>query len=140
MKFTLKIDPDTEESVAVSARCRSPLVDQLESLATHGEYADRITAYKDDDMVRLKIKDIACISITCGKTFAVDRLSLITDIGIHAPVLYLGYILIYLLNGWLRSQRIPVVVFTTIFLLGFALIWLIIRTRTEQLNHAMRKR
>lgn len=73
MKFTLKIDPDTEESVAVSARCRSPLVDQLESLATHGEYADRITAYKDDDMVRLKIKDIACISITGGKTFAVDR-------------------------------------------------------------------
>ena len=46
--------------------------------------------------------------------------------GIHALVLYLDYILIYLLNGWLKQQLIPILVFTVIFVVGYAIIWLCI--------------
>lgn len=43
---------------------------------------------------------------------------------IHAAVLYLDYLIIYLLNNWLSVSRIWI--FTLCFAAGFALIWVII--------------
>ncbi|MBQ8797253.1 MAG: DUF3021 domain-containing protein [Oscillospiraceae bacterium] len=55
--------------------------------------------------------------------YQVEHLPLLSAILIHGGVLYATYILIYLLNGWLVSQLIPILVFTGIFIAGYALIW-----------------
>ena len=71
--------------------------------------------------------------------YQTDRLPLIIRILVHCAVLYLDYILVYLLNGWLKSQLLPILVFTGIFWAGFALVWFIIylftRKEIDQINH-----
>lgn len=74
--------------------------------------------------------------------YSVERLPLPTAILIHAGVLYLDYLLIYLLNGWLLSQLVPVLIFTTVFLTGYAVIWLLIylsiQAKTHRINQKLR--
>lgn len=55
-----------------------------------------------------------------------EKLPLPIAILLHAAVLYLDYLLVYLMNGWLKNDTTPIVVFTAVFFVGFALIWLLI--------------
>lgn len=70
--------------------------------------------------------------------YQVERLPLISAILIHGSVLYAAYILIYLVNGWLRQQLVPILIFTAVFVAGYAVIWLCIylitKDTTEKLN------
>ena len=54
-------------------------------------------------------------------------------------VLYIDYMGIYLLNGWLPVEKIGM--FTLIFIAGFAAIWLIIyatiRMKVNRINQKM---
>ena len=61
-----------------------------------------------------------------------EALPLATAILIHAAVLYLDYLIVYLMNGWLKNGAGPILIFTAIFFAGFALIWLIIRQVTKR--------
>ena len=67
-----------------------------------------------------------------------ERLPLISAILIHAGVLYLDYLIVYLLNSWLPRDLTGVGIFTAIFAVGFALVWLCIylsiRAKTRRLN------
>ena len=58
--------------------------------------------------------------------FTVERLPTFTAALIHGLTLYTVYIMIYLINGWLKSQIVSVAVFTGIFIVGYVIIWLII--------------
>ena len=73
-----------------------------------------------------------------------ERLPLMAAIGIHGCVLYAAYLATYLLNGWLDWGRIPVLVFTAIFAVGYLAIWAviyaIIRRRTAQVNALLKKK
>jgi hypothetical protein len=75
--------------------------------------------------------------------YQLEQLPLSIAIAIHCTGLYLSYILIYLLNGWLQRQLIPVLVFTAFFVAGYSLIWLIIylisRAQIKQLNRKLYK-
>ena len=55
-----------------------------------------------------------------------EQLPLPTAILLHGGALYLVYILTYLINGWLAGQLVSILVFTGIFIAGYALIWLVI--------------
>lgn len=83
--------------------------------------------------------------IVAGMTaiYQMEQLPLPTAILIHCAGLYVAYILIYLINGWLKQQLIPILVFTAIFIAGYALIWLMIYTftksKTEQINQKIKK-
>ena len=78
--------------------------------------------------------------IVAGMTaiYQLEQLPLPSAIMIHGAGLYLAYILIYLLNGWLKRQWMSILVFTGVFLLGYGVIWLLIYTftkaKTNQLN------
>lgn len=78
--------------------------------------------------------------IVAGMTaiYQMEQLPLPSAILIHGAGLYMAYILIYLINGWLKQQLIPILVFTAVFIAGYAVIWLIIysfiKAKTEQLN------
>lgn len=81
--------------------------------------------------------------IVAGMTaiYQLEQLPLICAILIHGAGLYIAYILIYLLNGWLKQQLIPIAIFTTVFIAGYAVIWLIIyavtKSKTEQINQKL---
>lgn len=70
MKFKLILDPKQEETVVVTAHCRTPLVEEIETLIS--KHADRIPGYTEDDIKMLSVSDIQCITVLDGKTYAVD--------------------------------------------------------------------
>ena len=82
--------------------------------------------------------------IVAGMTaiYQLEQLPLICAILIHGAGLYAAYILIYLINGWLQQQLIPISIFTAVFLVSYALIWLIIycveRSKAEILNKKLK--
>ena len=63
---------------------------------------------------------------------------------IHGSVLYGGYLVAYLLNGWLEWSVIPLLVFTGIFIIGYLVIWAviysIIRRDAEKINVLLMKK
>lgn len=82
--------------------------------------------------VSLGILSITFMAFTAGGITAIyqnDVLPLASSIMIHAAVLYLDYLIMYLLNDWLPRSEIGI--FTAIFAAGFALVWLIIYLCTK---------
>lgn len=81
--------------------------------------------------------------IVAGMTaiYQLEHLPLLSAILIHGAGLYAAYILTYLINGWLEQQLIPILVFSAIFIAGYAVIWLLIhiftKAKTEQLNRKL---
>ncbi len=75
--------------------------------------------------------------------YQIEELPLLYAILIHGFTLYLDYAVIYLVNGWLKDGATPFVVFTIIFILGFALVWgivyLFIRKDIEKMNRKLKK-
>ena len=72
MKFKLILDDQKEESVVVTARSRSELTDQLESLVMKYSGDDMIAAYTEDEQLMLKFSQIECVTVIDGKTYAID--------------------------------------------------------------------
>lgn len=94
--------------------------------------------------VALGILTIELLALVVGGMSAIyqqEQLPLATAILIHGGVLYLAYIVIYLINGWLKRQLIPILVFSSIFLGGYALIWAFIylfnKQRTKKINQSL---
>lgn len=79
---------------------------------------------------------IAFIAAGINAIHEMEQIPRAMAILIHLAVLYLDYLVIYLLNGWLAASGIGV--FTLIFVAGFALIWavilLVIRHQTNRMN------
>ena len=81
--------------------------------------------------------------IAAGMTVVYDneKLPLFIAILLHGVALYLDYILIYLLNGWLRAEWKPILVFSAAFVAGFTLVWLLIyfctRRSADRLNRKL---
>ena len=75
--------------------------------------------------------------------YQIERLPLMAAITIHGSVLYVSYMVTYLLNGWLMHQLVPILVFTGIFLAGYALVWGIIyfveKAKAEKINLMLNK-
>lgn len=84
--------------------------------------------------------------IVAGMTaiYQLEQLPLILAILLHGAGLYIAYILIYLLNGWLLRQLVPIAIFTAVFIAGYALIWLIIyfvtKNKTERINKKLNEK
>lgn len=72
MKFTLIIDKEKDEEVVATVHERSVLTDEIEALVMKYAGADRIPAYRDDDMKMLAFSNIECITVLDGKTYAID--------------------------------------------------------------------
>ena len=92
----------------------------------------------------LGILTIELLALVVGGMSAIyqqERLPLASAILIHGGVLYIAYIVIYLINGWLKRQIVPILVFSAIFLAGYALIWAFIylftKHRTKKINQSL---
>ena len=81
---------------------------------------------------------LAFIAGGINAVYKVERLPLFSAILIHAVSLYLDYIVIYLVNDWMKAEFLSLAVFSVCFFSGFAIIWafiyLCIKKKTEELN------
>ena len=82
--------------------------------------------------------------IVAGMTaiYQMEQLPLPTMILCHGGALYVAYILTYLLNSWLKNSLVPILIFSGVFISGYALIWLIIycveKARADKLNKLLK--
>ena len=93
-------------------------------------------------MAIVTITLLAFIAAGMTAIYQMEQLPLAIMILLHGGALYIAYILTYLLNGWLQSSLVPILIFTGIFFAGYALVWFIIylveRIKTEKLNKMMK--
>lgn len=91
----------------------------------------------------LTITGLAFVAAGMTAIYQMEQLPLPTMILLHGGALYLAYILTYLLNGWLRNQLTPILVFTGIFVVGYTIIWFIIycieRSKAKQINEKLKE-
>lgn len=93
------------------------------------------------NQVCIGIFSVAALAFIAGGLnvlYQIERLPLMVAILIHGVVLYFAYLGAYLLNDWLESGMMPILIFTVIFVVGYLVIWVIIyaiiRKRAEKLN------
>lgn len=102
--------------------------------------AGTVTAFTPNEVCVgiLSVTLMAFVIAGISMIYTVESLPLPSAILIHAGVLYLDYLLVYLLNSWLPRNWQAIGIFTAVFLSGFALIWLVVylcvRKSTNQLN------
>ena len=76
--------------------------------------------------------------------YQIERLPLPMAILIHGVVLYVGYLITYLLNGWVTLGVTPILVFSLVFVVGYIAIWAsvycVIRRKTRDLNAVLREK
>ncbi len=76
--------------------------------------------------------------------YQIERLPLMAAILIHGIVLYISYLVVYLINGWLQSSITPILIFTAIFIIGYMLIWaiiyFIIKRNTKKINEILKEK
>ncbi len=86
----------------------------------------------------LTVSFMAFIAAGITVVYRIEELPLLYATLLHGVALYLDYIMIYLLNGWLSKGILPFVIFTGSFIVGYALIWVIVylvmRKSTKKLN------
>ena len=91
----------------------------------------------------LSITLMAFIAAGITAVYQMEQLPLPGAIAIHAVVLYLDYLIMYLLNSWIPRDVTAMGIFSAIFFGGFALVWLIIyqfiKRDTDKVNKAMAK-
>ncbi len=91
----------------------------------------------------LTVTLLAFIAAGVTIVYQMEQLPLPSAILIHAGVLYLDYLLIYLLNRWIPRNAAAVGIFTAIFAGVFLLVWLCIylsiKAKTSRLNRILRE-
>lgn len=99
------------------------------------------------NQVCLGIFSLSALAFVAGGMnviYQIERLPLMVAIFIHGGVLYISYLVTYLLNDWLEWGAIPILVFSGIFIFGYLMIWAIIyciiRKRTERLNEILKQK
>ena len=90
----------------------------------------------------LTITLLAFIAAGMTAIYQMEQLPLPMMFLLHGGGLYLAYILTYLINGWLQNSLVPILVFTGIFIAGYALVWLIIylveKSKAEKLTKLLK--
>ena len=92
----------------------------------------------------LSLSALAFVAGGMNVIYQMERLPLMLAILIHGGVLYISYLATYLVNGWMDWGRMPLLVFTGAFVLGYLLIWAIIyvvtKKRTDGLNAMLKSK
>lgn len=92
----------------------------------------------------LSLSALAFLAGGMNVIYQMERLPLMAAILIHGGVLYVGYLVVYRINGWLEQGVGPVSLFTGIFVLGYLAIWAIIyyvtKKRTDSINEKINQK
>ena len=98
----------------------------------------------DVSVAIFSISALAFIAGGMNVVYQIERLPLAFAILIQGVVLYFSYLATYLINGWLADGLTPILIFTGIFIVGYlailAIIYLIVRKRTESINENLKQK
>ena len=87
---------------------------------------------------------LAFIAGGMNAIYQIERLPVMLAILIHGIVLYVSYLIVYLVNDWLKRGFTPILVFSAIFVVGYMMIWAIIysvnKKNTERINKQLKQR
>lgn len=93
-------------------------------------------------MGTLTITLMAFVAAGISIVYQMEQLPLASAIAIHAGVLYLDYLAMYLLNSWIPRDWTGIGVFTAIFAVGYGLVWVCIyfgiKAKTDRINRKLR--
>ncbi|MBP0963433.1 MAG: DUF3021 domain-containing protein [Oscillospiraceae bacterium] len=118
-----------------------PLVLAIVYLCLHatGTATDISTAVAAKNILTITLMAFIAAGITV--VYQIEELPLFPALLLHGVVLYLDYLMIYLCNGWLAQGRTPLLAFTVIFVVGYALVWVVIylvnKAKTKKLNQSI---
>lgn len=73
MKFKLQIQKDGEEEIIAKVHSASELTSKIEDLVLSYSGNDEITVQGDYELLRIKFKEIECITVDERKLFIIDR-------------------------------------------------------------------
>ena len=112
------------------------------ALLAAGENPPMLTC-REVSLAVITLTIMAFIAAGISVVYRIDRLPLVTAIGIHAGVLYADYLIIYLLNRWIPRDLTDIGVFTAIFFAGYVAVWLVIylsiKRKTDAINKKLRE-
>ena len=80
----------------------------------------------------LSITVLAFLCSGMTVVYQIEEIGLSKAITLHGIALYIAYAVVYLSNNWLKDGLIPFLVFTTIFVVGYALVWIVIYLITKR--------
>ena len=75
---------------------------------------------------------LAFIAGGMNALYHIERLPLMAAILIHGCTLYISYLAVFLINGWLQSGAAPILVFTGVFVFGYFAVWAVIYSITKR--------
>ena len=89
----------------------------------------------------ISLSVLAFIAGGINIVYQIERIPLMIALFTHGIILYLDYVVIYLINGWLGSGIEPFLIFTACFFAGYAVVWTIIyriiKRNTNRLNQTL---
>ena len=92
----------------------------------------------------LSITALAFLAGGITVVYQIEELPLSVAITLHGFILYIGYVLVYVTNNWLKDGIVPFLVFTGIFISGYILVWLVIylitNKGTKMINNKIKNR
>ena len=78
---------------------------------------------------------ITALAFLCGGmtvVYQIEEIGISKAITLHGIALYVAYAVVYITNNWLKDGIIPFLVFTIIFVVGYALVWIVIYLITKR--------
>ena len=91
--------------------------------------------------VVLGFLSITSLAFLCGSmtvVYKIEEIGISKAITLHGISLYIAYAVVYISNNWLKDGFVSFLVFTAIFVVGYALVWLLIylitKKRTDSIN------
>ncbi len=100
---------------------------------------DKLAVY---DVV-LGFLSITALAFLCGGmtvVYQIEEIGISKAITLHGIALYVAYAVVYITNNWLKDGLIPFLIFTVIFVAGYALVWLVIYLITKRGTDSLNKK
>ena len=92
----------------------------------------------------LLVSVMAFLASGVSAVYQIEKLPLPLATFIQAAVLYVDYIGVYFINGWLKNAFVPIMIFTAIFLAGFVIVWIIVyfinKYNAQKLNESLKSK
>ena len=86
---------------------------------------------------------ITVLAFLCGGmtvVYQIEEIGISKAITLHGIALYVAYAVVYITNNWLKDGLIPFLIFTVIFVTGYALVWIVIYLITKRGTDSINKR
>lgn len=93
--------------------------------------------------VVLGFLSITALAFLCGGmtvVYQIEEIGISKAITLHGIALYVAYAVVYITNNWLKDGLIPFLIFTVIFVIGYALVWLVIYLITKRGTDSLNKK